>query len=75
MKIEEKAAQGQKLVVGHLFDEMSIRKHIRYTDCGLIGYENYIDIEPTEAEPASNAIVYMVSAINDNFQLPLHIIS
>lgn len=70
-KVAEKAAQGQKLVVALLFDEMSIKKHIRFTDRGLIGYENYIDINPAEAKPASNAIVYMVSAINDNFQLPI----
>lgn len=70
-KVEEKAQKGEKLIVALLFDEMSIKKHIQYTDFGLVGYENFLDTDPSQAKPASNVLVYMVSAINDNFQLPI----
>lgn len=70
-KVDEKTAQGKKLVVALLFDEVCIKKHVQYTNCGIVGYENYFGTDPSTAKPASSVIVYMVSAVNDNFQLPI----
>lgn len=70
-KVEEKAAKGEKFVLSLLFDEMAIRKHIQFTDSRMLGFEQFDGIDPAQAKPASNGIVYMVSAINDIFQLPV----
>lgn len=69
-KVEEKKANGEKLVLALLFDEMKIKKLIQYTEHGMMGYENTDGIDPKDAKPATDAIVFMVSAVNDIFQLP-----
>lgn len=70
-KVEEKTAQGKKLIIALLFDEMSIKKLIQYMEGAVVGYENFPGIDASTAKPASSAIVYMASAVNDNFQLPI----
>lgn len=70
-KVQEKGAKGEKLILALLFDEMSIKSLIQLSENGMIGYENFDGIDPKTAKPAKNAIVYMVSAVNDNFQIPV----
>lgn len=69
-KVEEKHANGKKLFLSLLFDEMSIKTLIQLAEHGMIGFENFDGIDPKTAKPATNVIVYMVSAVNDNFQFP-----
>lgn len=69
-KVEEKRENGEKLVLALLFDEMSIKTIIQHSEHGMVGYENFDGIDPKTAKPATEVIVFMLSAVNDNFQLP-----
>lgn len=70
-KVAEKEANGEKLFGALLFDEMGIRKHVQYVNGQMLGFENIPDIELSNAEIASEALVFMVSTINDKIRLPV----
>lgn len=70
-KVQEKKAKNEQLYLALLFDEMAIRKLIQFSEKGMMGYEDFLGTDPAEAKPASNCIVYMASAVNDNFHLPV----
>lgn len=70
-KVEENRAKGEKLVVALSFDEMAIKTHVEYSEeHGMMGYESIDEIDPKTAKPATHAIVYMVSGVNENFNFP-----
>lgn len=71
MKVDEQKAKNEKLVGGLLFDEVSIRKHLQWVTDRLVGFEQFTEKPPLEAVIASDAIVFMFSAINDDFRLPI----
>lgn len=70
-KVSEMAAKKEKLLGAVLFDEMSIRKHIQWVNDRMLGFEFIPGMDRSEAEVASEALVFMFSAINDNFRLPV----
>lgn len=82
-KVEEKAQHGEKLVCAVLFDEIHIRKHIQWsnTEKKLVGFantehnNNQNPDEPSgnkiKSDVANQALVFMVSSVNDSFQLPM----
>lgn len=76
-KVIEKAEKGEKLICGVVFDEVNIRKHIQWSnkERKLIGYSSIRknDTEDGKKNPdvANQALVFMVVAVNDSFQLPV----
>lgn len=69
-KVSEKAEKGEKLMCGLIFDEMSIRKHIQWTnkDRKLVGYSR---AKNGDLKASNQALVFIVNAVNDSFQLPI----
>ncbi|XP_055307587.1 uncharacterized protein LOC129571756, partial [Sitodiplosis mosellana] len=72
-KVMDKAERGEKLICGILFDEVSIRKHIQWSnkDRKLVGYSSIENRNVTEDESegetiapdvANQALVFMVVA-------------
>lgn len=62
-----------KLVVSLVFDEMSIRQHIKWCNKKkeFVGYVSYGNTEPESTDDlpvASNAIVFMVIGVNAHFK-------
>lgn len=77
-KAEQRKAEGGELICSLIFDEMAIRKHIQYSHSskkilGLVTYGN----NTNEPIFASQVIVFMVSGIDEYFQIPIayHFIS
>lgn len=67
-------ANGTSLVCSLIFDEMSIRKHLQWSDSQkkFLGYINYgFRPDGTEMPLANNAIVFMLNGINVKFTLPV----
>lgn len=66
------AEKGDKKLFGALlFDEVSIRKHMQFVNGQMYGFENIPGMNRIEADVATHALVYMFSALNDNFRLPV----
>lgn len=68
------ALNGKKLVCSLIFDEMSIRRHVQWSDSekkflGGISYGSRADEQRFEV--AKNAIVFMVNVINVDITLPV----
>lgn len=78
-KSSEKAEKGEKLICGVLFDEVHLRKHIGWSnrERKLVGYsighedENECDDAATKSDVASQALVFIVAAVNDSFEIPI----
>lgn len=77
-KSEHKLSQtGEKLVVGLLFDEIHIMKHVQWSNSThkLIGYANTDNITTDSSEQkldvANQALVFIVNGVNESFQLPI----
>lgn len=81
-KVDEKAKIGEKLICSIMFDEMSIRKHIQWSNSEhkFIGY--YTGTKNDNVEPAqenqtkksdvtNQALVFIVRGVNSDFQLPI----
>lgn len=73
---DEYAQCGRKLVCSLLFDEMHIMKHVQWSnrEHKLVGYANTIekaDHAPEHLNVANQALVFMVNALNADFQLPI----
>lgn len=70
----EQKASGTELVCSLVFDEMSIRKHLQWSDCQkkFLGHINY-GFRPDGAEVpiANNAIVFMLNGVNADFTFPV----
>lgn len=68
-KVIDKAEKGEKLICGILFDEIHIRKHIGWSakERKFVGYSN----TESNDEVANQALVFIVTAINDSFELPI----
>lgn len=77
-KVTQMEAEGKRLICTLMFDEMHIRKHLQYSHSskkilGLVSYgENSV-----EPQLAKQVIVFMISSLNCNFQMPIayHFIS
>lgn len=70
-KVSEKAANNEKLIGALLFDEVTIRKHFQWVDGKIIGFEYIPGMDRSKADVASETLVFMLTAINDNFRLPI----
>lgn len=81
-KVLDMAEKGEKLICGVMFDEVNIHKHVQWSnkERKLVGYasmsnnntaEFEVQDEPTKAEIANQALVFIVSAVNGSFQLPV----
>lgn len=70
-KVEEKALNGDKLIGGILFDEMSIRKMLQWTNNTIIGFELAIGKDQRDAQMATYALVFMFNGVNEDLQLPV----
>lgn len=71
----EMKAKGEKLVVALSFDEMAIRKNVKWSDAkkkflGQITYGNRLE-DDDNLPTANNAIVFLVTGVNSNFSLPV----
>lgn len=80
--LQKKAAKlkskGKQLVCSLSFDEMHIRRQLKWSDSEkkLLGYVSYgwkkDAALPDEMPPlATNVIVFMISSLSENFQLPI----
>lgn len=69
-KVAEKAEKGEKLLGALLFDEISIRKHLQWVGDKMLGFENIPGKDSSKADIASESLVFMFSALNDNIRLP-----
>lgn len=70
-KVSEKMNNEEKLVGCVMFDEIAIRKHVQYVDGQLLGFENIPGTNLSEADIATEALVFMFNAINDDLCLPV----
>lgn len=70
----EMQENGKKLLVSLCFDEMSIRKHVQWSD-SMKKFLGFVDIgqnnKSGELKIASNALVFMVNGLNQEFSLPI----
>lgn len=77
-KAIQRKADGRELVCSLIYDEMSIRKHIQYSHSlkRVSGLATY-GVNKNEPEIANQVIVFMVSGLDEYFQLPVayHFIS
>lgn len=70
----EQTAKGEKLICALTFDEMSIRRHIQWSDAHkkFIGRVDYGFNVMNDALPiAKNAIVFMANGVSRNFNIPI----
>lgn len=70
-KVAERAAQGERLIGGLIFDEMSIYKLIQWVENKIVGYENIPGIDYKDAQMATEALVFMFSSVNETLHLPV----
>lgn len=72
-KVDEKKAKNSELVCSLSFDEMSIRKQVEYCDSSktMHGYITYGSDKNGTQKFAKQVIVFMVSLIEENFQIPI----
>lgn len=70
-KAAEKMEKGEKLFGSFVFDEIAIRKHVQYVNGQLLGFENIPGTDLSQADIATEAIVFMFNAINDDLCLPI----
>lgn len=71
---EDMNANDQRLLCSLSMDEMSIRRHVQYSDAEKVFYGRITYGFRTNAdgfEVAKNAIVFMISGINENFNIPV----
>lgn len=71
---QEHKAKGSQLTCSLIFDEMSIRKHLQWSDSQKIFIEhvNYGSRPNSTAMPvANNAIVFMVNGVGAKFNFPI----
>lgn len=71
---EKYKEEGKQIFAALVFDEMSIRKHLQWSDSrkqylGTINYGFKMDSE--EVPLAKNAIVFLLNGININFNMPI----
>lgn len=70
-RASEKAIRNEKSIGTIIFDEMNIRKLLQWTDGRMLGYETLPGKDQKDAEIASQVIVFMFSALNDNLKVPI----
>lgn len=61
-KVDEKQITGDKLFGALLFDEVGIRKHVQFVNGQMLGFENIPGIDMSQADIATEALVFMFSA-------------
>lgn len=70
-KAEEKAAENDVLTGALLFDEMSIRKHLQWSNNQMVGFEKKPGLETQNVGLAKDVLVFMFSEISDSWQIPV----
>lgn len=73
-KNSEKEASGGKLVGGILWDEMSIKSALRWTNDTMTGFENLPNMSTEDrknAKIATEVILFMFTSVNDDLKLPV----
>lgn len=72
-KVAEKRNRGEKLLCSPISDEMAIRKNVQWCDKTkkMLGYVDLGDGENNSESVAEQALVFMMNAINDSFQIPI----
>lgn len=74
LKANEANQNGKEILGCIIFDEMAIRKHEEYDaqNHKKIGHVNFgTNIVRDETEFAKEALVYMVTGVNENFKIPV----
>lgn len=72
--VQEQKDKGEQLICGISFDEMSIRRHVEWSDAEkrFIGRVDYgFNVKNDRLPVAKNAIAFMISGINRKFLLPI----
>lgn len=69
--IESHVKTKPDLLLNLVFDEMSIRKHIDFNGNQNIGFVDLGDGHSINNKAASNALVFMVVAVNDSWKIPI----
>lgn len=72
-KVVEKRKAGLELITALCFDEMSIRQQIIWSPEKeqMLGYVTYGSEDPDNPLIAKEAIVYVISGLNDKFRIPI----
>lgn len=70
-KVDEMAANGEKLIGALLFDEVAIYKLLQFVNNEMIGFESVPTIEKKNAQIASESLVFMFNAVNTELKLPV----
>lgn len=65
--------EGKQLIVSISFDEMSIRRLVQWSDAKkkFLGHITYGEFENHKKPVARNALVFLLTAINADFSLPI----
>lgn len=72
LRASEMAANEQKLTGGILFDEMAIRKMLQWSNnYKMMGFEQGLKENQSNAQIASEALVFMFNGVNDDIQIPV----
>lgn len=71
LKVNEMAANEEKLIGAISFDEVAIHKLLQFVNNEMIGFENVPTIEQRDAQIASEALVFLFNAINTELKLPV----
>lgn len=70
-RASEKSANGEKLIGGLLYDEVSIRKMHQWSNNEMVGFECVPGLANKNASIATQSIGFMFSGINDPIQVPV----
>lgn len=73
-KNAEKEANNEKLIGGLLWDEMSIKSALRWTENTMYGFEDVPNMSANErkdARIATEVILFMFTGINDDIKIPV----
>lgn len=68
-KVVEQAANNQIIYGGLSFDETHIHSMLQYANNKMIGYEHLPGLDMRDAKLATQALVFMFNAINDNLKI------
>ena len=72
VRVKEATSSGKQVICSLMLDEMAIRKQIEWNGEKFVGYVDIgTDIDDDSAPVATEALVFMVVALNDNWKIPV----
>ncbi len=72
MRVDEAVRMQERVIVSLMFDEMSIMKHVEWNGSKFVGYVDVGNgVEDDSVPVASEALVFMVVALNSNWKVPV----